>query len=121
MKILGIDYGRKKVGLAIGVSGFAEPYKVIKYLSRDILIAEIQKILTSEAIEKIVVGVSEGEMGRESEEFAQSLNAEVFDETLTSKDAQRLAIEAGVRRGKRKDMEDAYAAAVMLQGYLDLN
>jgi RNase H-fold protein (predicted Holliday junction resolvase) len=119
MKILGIDYGRSKVGLAVGISGFAEPLKVIKYKDPGVLTAEIKKIVEAEGIEKMVVGVSEAGMGAESKQFADSLGAVTFDETLTSKDAQRLSIEASIGRKKRHEMEDAYAAAVMLQNYLD--
>ena len=119
MKILGIDYGRKKIGLALGVGSLAEPMKVIRYSDTKILEGQIKKIVEEENIEKIVVGISEGEMGEESKRFAQSIGAETFDETLTSKEAQRLSIEAGISRKKRKGMEDAYAASIMLQSYLD--
>jgi len=44
---------------------------------------------------------------------------ETFDETLSTYNAQRASIEAGMKRKKRKDMEDAYAATLILQGYLD--
>ena len=119
MKILGIDYGRKKIGLALGVGSLAEPMKVIRYSDTKTLEGQIKKIVEEENIEKIVVGISEGEMGEESKRFAQSIGAETFDETLTSKEAQRLSIEAGISRKKRKGMEDAYAASIMLQSYLD--
>lgn len=112
MKILGIDYGRKKMGLAIAESLFAEPWKVVKP-------SELKIILEQEKFDKIVVGISEGEMGGESKKFAEEITAETFDETLTSQDAQRLSREAGVSQKKRRDMEDAYAAAIMLQNYLD--
>jgi putative holliday junction resolvase len=120
MKILGIDYGRSKIGLAIGEAGFAEPFKVIRVVSFDDAVAKIGKEMELSKPEKVVVGVSEGVMGAESKRFAQSIGAETFDETLTSQDAQRLSIEAGINRKKRKGMEDAYAATIMLQNYLDL-
>ena len=44
---------------------------------------------------------------------------ETFDETLSTHDARRVSIEEGMKRKKRKGMEDAYAATIMLQGYLD--
>lgn len=126
MKILGIDYGRSKVGLALADGPLAEPLKVIRYKYGDLLIDEIKKIIEKEEIEKVVVGVSEGEMGEESKNFALAIShlplaisVETFDETLTSHDAQTLSIEAGIGRKKRKEMEDAYAAAIMLQNYLN--
>ncbi len=119
MKILGIDYGRSKVGLALGESGLAEPLKVIHIASFDEAIQKIESEIEREKPDKIVVGISEGAMGAESKDFARRIGADTFDETLTSQDAQRLSIEAGVRQKKRKGMEDAYAAALMLQNYLD--
>lgn len=124
-KILGIDYGRSKVGLALADGPLAEPIKVIKYKDIKILSGEIEKIIEKENVGKVVVGVSEGSMGEESKKFALGLSlittaiVETYDETLTSHDAQALSMEAGINRKKRREMEDAYAAAIMLQNYLD--
>ncbi|KKR56176.1 MAG: hypothetical protein UU51_C0001G0018 [Microgenomates group bacterium GW2011_GWC1_41_20] len=119
MKTLGIDYGRSKVGLAIAEGPLAEPWRVIRYTNAGMLDEKIKQIIDSEKIEKVVVGVSEGEMGKESERFAKGIGAETFDETLSTKDAQILSREAGIGQKKRHDMEDAYAAAIMLQNWLD--
>jgi putative Holliday junction resolvase len=119
MKILGIDYGRSKVGLAVGEAGFAEPLKVIHVNSYQEAVLKIKKEIELEKPEKVVVGVSEGEMGEESRTFARDLGAETFDETLSSQEAQKLSLEAGVGQKKRREMEDAYAASIMLQNYLD--
>jgi len=127
MKILGIDYGRSKVGLAIADGSLAEPLQVIRYPGTKILEGKIRKIVKGNDIEKVVVGVSEGEMGEESRKFGLSLSqslripVETFDETLTTQEAQSLSREAGVPQKKRREMEDAYAAAIMLQNYLDSN
>lgn len=118
-KILGIDYGRSKVGLSIADGPLSEPLKVIRYKDLDKLVSEIKNLIEKENIEKVVVGVSEGKMGEESKDFAKNFNAETFDETLTSQDAQALSREAGISRKKRHEMEDAYAAAIMLQNYID--
>lgn len=119
MKFLGIDYGKRKIGLAISEGKLAEPLKVIRYKDIKWLVQEIHKIIEKEKIEKVIVGISEGKMGQESKEFAKILNAETFDETLSSQDAISLSIQSGVKRKKRKEMEDAYAAAIILQNYLD--
>lgn len=126
MKILGIDYGRSKVGLALADGPLAEPLKVIRYKDIDDLVKRIEIEIEKERVEKIVVGISEGEMGEESKSFALAIShlplaisVETYDETLTSKDAQTLSIQAGIGRKKRREMEDAYAAAIMLQNYLD--
>lgn len=120
-KILGIDYGRKKIGLARAEGSLAEPYKILRYKDIKILREEIKKIVRELGIEKIVVGVSEGEMGEESKRFAERIGAETFDETLSTHQARDLSIEAGIGRKKRHEFEDAYAASVMLQNYLDSN
>lgn len=125
MNILGIDYGRRKVGLAIAVGFLAEPWKVIRYKDTRILSDKLKEIVKKDEIKKVIVGISEGEMGEESRKFSlnlsRSLNipVETFDETLSTKEAQRLGIEAGIKRSKRRGFEDAFAAAVMLQNYLD--
>ena len=119
MKTLGIDYGRSKVGLAIADGLLVEPWKVIKVDSFEDAVRKVKSAVTLASADRIVVGISEGQMGEESKKFAEELGAETFDETLTSQDAQRLSIEAGINRKKRQGMEDAYAAALMLQNYLD--
>jgi putative Holliday junction resolvase len=119
MRILGIDYGKSKVGLAISESSLAEPLRVIRYSDKNALVEQIKQVATSEGVEKIIVGESEGAMGQESREFAKLVGGETFDETLTSQDAQKLSREAGISRKKRRGMEDAYAATIMLQNYLD--
>lgn len=120
MKILGIDYGKSKIGLATCDGPISEPWKVIKVKSFDDAVIKIKSAINEASVDKVVVGVSEGEMGRESKKFAEEIGAETSDETLSTQDAQRMSIEAGISRKKRHEMEDAYAAAVMLQNYLDL-
>lgn len=119
MKFLGIDYGRKKIGLAVSDGKLAEPYQVIRYRDWDKMIAHIQRIIEKQRIEKVVVGVSEGEMAEESKEFAKQFKAETFDETLSSHDAQVMSIQSGMGKKKRREMEDAFAASIMLQNYID--
>ena len=125
MRILAIDYGQKKVGVALATSPLAAPYKVIRFTSGKTLIKELGKIIDEEQIEKLVVGVSEGKMGEESKRFGERLKIEFKlplyfqDETLTTHKAQELSFEAGIKRKKRKELEDAYSAALILQAYLD--
>ena len=119
MKYLGIDYGRRKIGLAVSDGKLAEPLKVIRYKDLIVSIEQIKNVIKREKIEKVVVGMSEGDMAEESKRFAKMLNAEMHDETLTSIDAITLSIQGGVKRKKRREMEDAYAATIMLQNYLD--
>ena len=136
MKILGIDYGRKKIGIAVGdtVLKLAEPLQVLassKFPERisskfnGTGAVQISKLIKENAIEKIVIGVPGGKMDEEIKKFGEELKKETdlpveyFDETLSTQDAQRVLIESGGSRKKRKEKEDAVAAAIMLQWYLE--
>lgn len=125
MRLLGIDYGLKKIGLAIAATSIAEPLKVVRYEDIEKPLSQIKSLVQKEKIDKIVVGVSEGKMAQKTRVFAKTLQKNLdipivfFDETLTSKDAQKMAIESGIKRKKRKEMEDAFAATVMLREYLE--
>ena len=125
MKILGIDYGRKKMGLSFATGKLAEPYKVIRIQKEEDAILKIGDIVKEEGVELVVVGISEGAMGEETRSFGKRLSGrlgikvEFWDETLSTQDSQALSIEAGLSRKKRRGLEDAFAAAVMLQSYLE--
>ncbi len=125
MAILGVDWGEKKVGLALGVGKIAEPYEVIRYSDINLLKETLKEILDKEKIDKIVVGVSEAESGLKARKFGAevlgNLGREVvyFDETLSTAQAQELSRQAGIKRKKRKALEDAFAASIMLQSFLD--
>jgi len=131
MKILGIDYGRAKIGLAVGETetGLAEPLVVwpsSKFPPKGRAGAvQISKLIKEMGIEKIVVGVPGGKMEKEIRRFGEQLQrqtglpVEYFDETLTSQDARRLLIEIRRKRKFRREREDAFAAAIMLEFYLD--
>lgn len=125
MKILGVDYGKSKVGLAISDGSLPFPFKVIRFEDEKVLLEEILNIVRQEDIQKVILGVSEGKMRRCTLDFAVRLGKKlgdiplVFqDETLTTREAQHLSIEAGIRRKKRHSLEDAYAAALILENYL---
>jgi putative Holliday junction resolvase len=134
MNLLGIDYGTSKVGLALATGPLASPYKVIKYNSIQSLLTQLHAIIELENINKIIVGISENKSGEDQKAFANDLKnclssraksrdlELVFqDETLTTSDAQTLSREAGIKRIKRKNLEDAFAATLILQSYLDNN
>ena len=127
MKTIGIDYGKSKIGLALSEGLLAEPYKVIKVKNFDDAVTKVLHVLQPEQADKLVIGISEGRMAKETRDFEKKLTkmlnipVEEYDETLTTQDAQKLSIAAGINRKKRREMEDAYAAAIMLQNYLDNN
>ncbi len=124
MKILGIDYGRKKIGVAVGdtMTKLAEPLPV---LSISKIKDQISKIATDNGIKKIVIGLPGGEMDEEIKKFGEKLEkqtgakVEYSDETLTTQDAQRILIASGRKRKSRKEKEDSVAAAIMLQLFIE--
>ena len=126
MRILAIDYGRKKIGIATATTMLAEVYGVIRSESVEEAIKKLRNVVEKESINKIVVGVSEGKMAEETKAFAKrlkkvlKLSVTLQDETLSTKLAQSLSINAGIKRKKRKEFEDAYSAAIILQDYLNL-
>lgn len=113
------------MGLSFAEGKLAEPYKVIRIQKEEDATAKIGEIVKQEGVELVVVGISEGAMGEETRSFGKRLSGrlgikvEFWDETLSTRDSQTLSIEAGLSRKKRKGLEDAFAAAVMLQSYLE--
>ncbi len=127
MQVLSIDFGLKKVGLAISSGIIAEPFGVLRYKDTSELFKKLEKLIQEEDVEKVIVGVSEGVMAEKSKNFANSLkekleiDVKLFDETLTTREAQELSIEAGIGQKRRKKLEDAFAAALILENYLKSN
>lgn len=127
MRCMGIDYGLKKIGIAISESIIAEPLTVINVESDEDAVNKLAGFVALYKVDKIIIGISEGKMADKTRNFAKKLQGKVscfitlHDETLSTKKAQMLSLEARKRHKKRKVMEDAYAAAVILQEYLDLN
>lgn len=121
---LGIDFGRTKVGLAYASGSLAAPLKVLRLNASELSVA-IKRICEEERITRIVIGVSDGVIADEARTFGESLKKELgievdyWDETLTTQDVQKMSIEAGMSRKKRHQMEDAFAATLILQNYLD--
>lgn len=123
MKILGIDYGLRKIGLAISEGELAEPLSVVS--NKQSVTNKISKICQKQKVEKIIIGLPEGEIVEKVKEFGQKvadltgLPVIYQDESLTSKEAVVKMIEAGKKREDRQRVEDAIAAAIILQSYID--
>lgn len=123
--ILGIDYGRAKIGLARAEGTLAEPWRVIRVSSEQDALKKVEQVVQVEQVAQVVVGVSEGEMGEEQKRFATELAqvlavpVETQDEGLSTQDAQVMARTAGIPQKKRQKLEDAYAATIMLQSWLE--
>jgi putative Holliday junction resolvase len=120
MNLLGIDFGERKIGLALAIGPLAEPIGIIDIRNWE---SGIVRICQKNEVEKIILGLSEGEMAKKQRKFAQELNEltglpiEFQDETLTTNEAILKMKEAG-KRIKKID-EDAFAATLILQSYLD--
>lgn len=123
MKYLGIDYGLRKVGLAISEGRLAQPLKVVQVNSLNDAVSQVNQVINKEAVGLVVVGMPEGDKAaRITKKFISELRkfVEVLeaDETLSTQKAAMLMVEmgAGVRARKK---EDAVSAALILQEFLD--
>jgi putative Holliday junction resolvase len=133
IKILGIDPGDRRVGLAIADSGLgiATGFGVIEYGGKKRFIEKIGSIASEEDISLIVMGLpmnmngSEGEAAKKSRRLAESIKeklnieVELVDERLTTHQAIKHLHEAGGKTGSDKGRVDMLSAIVILQSYLD--
>lgn len=133
MRILGLDYGEKKLGLAVsdemGITAQGLPTLMRKGREKDL--AALEKVIRQFGVEKIVIGYplrlngTEGIQCEKVNRFAGilekrfSLPVFKWDETLTTSQAEEILTEARVSRKKRKAVVDKLAAMIILQGYLD--
>lgn len=130
MRLLGIDYGTKRVGLAIGdtETKLAVPYDTIAMAGS--LLDCLMNIVRREKIEKLVVGAPKTLAGAEGQSYnlvqdfirdIKPLNLEIVleDERFTTKEIERIMNQYG--KAKRGIKKDAAAAALILQSYLDRN
>ncbi len=133
MRILGIDYGERKIGLALSdyTNTIATPLLVLDVQKLDPIV-EIEKTVKEHGVGKIVVGIPinmNGTMGERvdiTREFIDILKNAVdveiveWDERLSTKFSDRILNKAKVKgRKKKKDVIDKIAATFILQGYLD--
>jgi len=134
MRILAIDHGEKRIGLALSdpTRTIASPLKVIKHVSRMIDAAQVAEIANENEVSLIIIGQSLDEdgkpnmAGRRAGRFADELKnqtqipIEMVDESFSTQIARNARIELGVSRKKRAGHQDEYAAVVILQNYLEL-
>ena len=133
MKYLGLDLGKKSLGVAISdkTGLIATFYKNIRYADESKLIEEIIQIINKEEVDKIVLGYpknmdnSEGFRAQETKDFMKKLENKVDkeiilqDERLSTRMAESVLINADISRKKRKKVIDGLSAVVILQSYLD--
>ncbi len=133
MRILGIDHGTKRIGLAISdeLGVIAQPLEFVLAEPFDKFLTRLKEIIREKEVELLLVGMprnmdgSYGPAALKVQEFVAVLGdtvgipIKVWDERLTSAQANRFLIQAGVRRDNRKQKVDKTAAAILLQSYLD--
>lgn len=134
MRILGLDHGSKRIGVAVSdeLKMIAQPLEFIPAEPLPEAMARLLAILKDKEVELILVGMprnmdgSYGPAAEKVREFVAQVReltpvpVRTWDERLTSAQANRVMIEANVRRDKRKEKVDAMAAAVLLQSFLDV-
>ncbi len=136
MRILGLDYGSKTVGVAVSdpLGLTAQSVETIWRKQENKLrqtLARIEELAAEYQVEKIVLGLPKnmnntiGERAEKTLEFREMLERRtglqvvMWDERLTTVEAERTLMEASVRRENRKQYLDQLAAVFILQGYLD--
>lgn len=136
MRIIGLDFGSKTVGVAISDSLLltAQGKEIIRRKEENKLrqtLARIEELIVEYEVKEIVLGLpkhmnaSEGVRAELTYEFKDKLERRtglpvvLWDERLTTVAADRLLMEAGVRRENRKEYVDKIAASFILQSYLD--
>ena len=137
MRIMGLDFGSKTVGVAISDALLvtAQGIEIIRRKEENKLrqtLARIEELIVEYEVEEIVLGLpknmnaTEGVRAELTQEFKEKLErrtgltVQLWDERLTTVAADKAMMEAGIRREKRKDYVDMIAATFILQGYLDL-
>lgn len=133
MRILAIDHGTKRMGIAISDPGgiIAQPLEFIPAEPFADFLARLKEIIKEKQVEMILIGMprnmdgSYGPAALKVQEFVSVLKEAVvipiktWDERLTSAQANRFLIQGNVRRQDRKEKVDKAAAAILLQSYLD--
>jgi putative Holliday junction resolvase len=133
MRTLGVDLGRVRIGLAVAddVLRAAQPVTTLTHRGDAGAVAAIAEVARDYEVTRAVLGLplnmdgTEGDSARRARAFARKLEAalgvpvELFDERLSSFEAETRLRDQGVSSKDRRGMVDAEAAAVILQGWLD--
>ena len=133
MRILAVDHGEKRIGLALSdpTATIVSPFKVIQHISRLLDAAQVANLAVENEVGLIVIGQSFDEegnpnlAGRRAAKFAEALREqttipiELFDESFSTQDARATRIEMGVSRKKRAGHMDELAAVMILRSYIE--
>ena len=133
MRILALDHGTKRIGVAVSdeTKTIAQPLEYIPAEPFADFLARLRQLIREKEIDLILIGLPrnmDGSYGpaaqkvrdvRRRAERRHHRSDQNWDERLTSAQANRVLIQGGVRRDKRKEKVDKMAAAILLQSYLD--
>ena len=133
MRVLAIDHGTKRMGLALSdeMGILAQPFDTLAAEPFDEFLRSLKSILTTKQVELVLVGMprnmdgSYGPAALKVQEFVAVLKSNfgvpvrTWDERLTSTQANRFLLQADMRRKERRSKVDKTAAAILLQSYLD--
>jgi putative Holliday junction resolvase len=133
MRILALDHGSKRIGVAVSdeTKTIAQPLEYIPAEPFADFLARLKQLLIEKEIDLVLIGLprnmdgSYGPAAQKVEAFGGVLKTAItvpikmWDERLTSSQANKILIQAKVRRDKRKEKVDKMAAAILLQSYLD--
>jgi putative Holliday junction resolvase len=133
LRILAVDHGEKRIGLALSdpTATIATPLTVIKHVARLMDAAQVANVAAEHGVERIVIGQSFDEeghpnlAGRRAAKFAEALQEQtqipvvLWDESFSTQDARAARLELGVSRKQRAGHQDALAAVVILQSYIE--
>jgi putative Holliday junction resolvase len=133
MRILALDHGTKRIGVAVSdeLKLIAQPLEFVPAEPFPAFLARLKVLLAEKEVELVLVGMPRnmngtyGPAAAKVEEFITQLREAItvpiktWDERLTSAQANRYLIEGNVRREKRKEKVDQMAAAILLQSFLD--
>lgn len=119
MNALSIDYGSKRIGLAVSIQGIIQPLCVVKNDSK--FLNQLQKIISDYKIDKIFVGISEGEFALKTKKFVDELKTmvtlpiETVEEAVSTIEADQIYLANKKPKKDYKKNIDAIAAAVILK------
>ncbi|HUV51705.1 MAG TPA: Holliday junction resolvase RuvX [Dehalococcoidia bacterium] len=130
---MGLDIGERRIGVALSdpLGIMASALTVIERTTDDAAIKQIVELARQNDVERFVIGLPrslDGSLGKQAqtvEAFIELLKSHTelpvitWDERFSTVAAERMLLEAGMKRDKRKRHRDAVAAAFILQGYLD--
>lgn len=123
MRYLGLDWGLKRIGLAVSDGKLASPLINLKINGLKDGVEKITNLVKKKDVYLVILGKPEGKMGVLVEKTYQAflkkkIKVELVDETLSTHNAKQVMIEMGLSKNARKE-DNAMAAAIILQRYLD--